>query len=239
MLAIPSVDVLDGRIVRLLRGDFDQVTDYGDDPLPTITKYVEAGARRIHLVDLDGARYGTTSLELVQRVAAVVPDLQVGGGIRTATRAVAALDAGAARVVVGSLAVHDPDELSRLVATVGSDRVVVAVDVRDGMARGSGWTDRGVPAGTTIQRALSTGVESLLVTGVERDGTLGGPDLDLLVDVRSLAPNTEIIASGGVGALNDLDAAGAHGADAAVVGKALLEEVFTIGELMARFGHDV
>ena len=239
MLAIPAVDVLDGMIVRLLQGDFERVTTYANDPLPTITRYVEAGARRIHLVDLDGARGGTTSLDLVRRVAAVVPDLQVGGGIRTATPAIAALDAGATRVVVGSLAVHDPDELGRLVATVGGGRVVVAVDIRDGMARGSGWLDGGIPARTAIQRALAVGVESLLVTGIERDGTLNGPDLDLLVEVRSLAPNVEIIASGGVAALDDLSAAAAHGANAAVVGKALLEGVFAIEELMTRFGSDV
>ena len=172
-------------------------------------------------------------------MAAVVPHLQFGGGIRTVTPAVAALDAGAARVVVGSLAVHDPDELGRLVATVGGDRVVVAVDVRDGMARGAGWHDEGLPARTVIERALAAGAESLLVTGIERDGTLNGPDLDLLAEVRSIAPNTEIVASGGVADLDDLDAAAAHGADAAVVGKALLEGVFTVEELVARFGPEV
>ena len=236
MLAIPAIDVLDGQVVRLLRGDYAEVTVYPDDPATVAAGYVAAGATRIHVVDLNGARDGTVSLPLIQSLLAVVPDLQVGGGLRTVTPALAVLEAGAARVVVGSMAVHDPDELGRLVATVGSDRVVVAIDVRGGMARGEGWVDEGVRTDVIVERALASGAGSLLVTGIDRDGTLQGPDLELLSEVRALAPTIEVIASGGVASFADLDAAAAVGADAAVVGKALLEGVFTIEELMVRFG---
>lgn len=235
MLPIPAIDVLDGRVVRLLRGDYQRVTVYSDDPVAVASRYVAAGARRIHLVDLAGARDGIVSVSLIRRLADVVPDLQVGGGIRTVTPALAALDAGAARVVVGSLAVHDPDELGRLVVTVGGERVVVAVDVRDGRARGSGWQDDGVPARVVVERAVAAGAASVLVTGIDRDGTMEGPDLDLLREVRSWAPTVEIIASGGVSSLRDLDAAAESGADAAVVGKALLDGVIDPIEMMDRF----
>jgi phosphoribosylformimino-5-aminoimidazole carboxamide ribotide isomerase len=235
MLPIPAIDVHDGRVVRLLRGDFDRVTVYADDPAAVATRYVAAGATRIHVVDLDGARSGIISLPLIRTLTGAIPDLQIGGGIRTVTPALAALDAGATRVVVGSMAVHDPDELGRLVATVGGEHVVVAVDVRDGLARGEGWVDDGVPARTVVERALFVGARSLLVTGIDRDGTMQGPDLELLMAVREMGPSLEIIASGGISSLDDLDAAQAAGADAAVVGKALLEGAFTPGELMGRF----
>jgi phosphoribosylformimino-5-aminoimidazole carboxamide ribotide isomerase len=236
MLAIPAIDVLDEKVVRLLRGEYADVTVYADDPAAVAHRYVAAGANRIHLVDLDGARSGAVDLGLVSRIGDGVPDLQVGGGIRTVTAALGVLAAGASRVVVGSLAVHDPDELGRLVTTVGDDRVVVALDVRDGRARGEGWEDDGVPSRIVAERALAAGVTSLLVTGIDRDGTMAGPDLELLSEVRAVAPGVEIIASGGVSSLSDLDAAHDAGADAAVVGKALLEGAFTIEELMGRFG---
>jgi phosphoribosylformimino-5-aminoimidazole carboxamide ribotide isomerase len=237
MLAIPAIDILDGSVVRLMKGVFDEVTVYSDDPVGTAAGYIAAGADRIHVVDLDGARSGTLSIDLIRSLGVIVPDLQIGGGIRTVTAAIAALDAGASRVVVGSLAVHDPDDLGRLVATVGGERVVVAIDVRDGRARGEGWEDDGVPARTVVERALGAGVGSLLVTGIDRDGTMAGPDLELLMEIRAMAPDVEIIASGGVSSLADLDAARATGANAAVVGRALLEGVFGADELMARFGR--
>lgn len=237
MLAIPAIDVLRGGVVRLTRGDFDDVTAYSDDPVGVAARYVAAGARRIHVVDLDAARSGAVSIDLVARLAEVVPDLQIGGGIRTPGSAVAALEAGASRVVVGSLAVHDPTELHRLVATVGDESVVVAIDVREGRARGSGWEDDGVSTPRVVDQALAAGAGSLLVTGIDRDGTMSGPDLDLIVGVRALAPDVEIIASGGVASLDDLEAARDAGADAAVVGRALLSGAFTVAELMARFGR--
>lgn len=236
MRPIPAIDVLDRRVVRLRRGDFDAVTVYSDDPAGIATGYVAAGADRLHLVDLNGARSGALDLALIQRVAEVVPDLQVGGGIRTPSDGVSAIDAGASRVVVGSMAVHDAPGLIDLIGSVGGGRVVVAVDVRDGKARGSGWLDDGESVRSVVERAVDAGCGSLLVTGIDRDGTMAGPDLDLLGSVRSWAPAVEIIASGGIATLDDLDRASATGADAAVVGRALLDGAFTIQMLMERFG---
>jgi phosphoribosylformimino-5-aminoimidazole carboxamide ribotide isomerase len=235
MQPIPAIDILDGRVVRLLHGDFDDVTVYSEDPVGLAASYVAAGASRIHVVDLSGARGGTISLDLVRSVARTIPDLQIGGGIRTVSTALAVLAAGAARVVVGSLAVRDADALGRLIAAAGASRVVVAVDVREGRARGEGWSDEGVPTRVVVERALTTGAQSLLVTGIDRDGTLEGPDLELLSEVRALAPGVEIIASGGVASLDDLEAVAGAGVDAAVIGRALLAGRFSIEQLLQRF----
>ena len=234
-LPIPAIDVLDGRVVRLQQGDYEHVTVYAEDPVPLIAAYVSAGASRIHLVDLGGARDGTIDVGLVTSVASVVPDLQVGGGIRSEVSAQRVIDAGATRVVVGSVAVHEPEVLQRIAEAVGADRVVVAIDVRAGRARGTGWQDDGASYGDVVDRAVDLSVGSLLVTGIDRDGMLTGPDLELVRAVRNLAPRTELIASGGVAALEDLDRASTAGADAAVIGKALLDGRFDAVELFERF----
>lgn len=233
MIPIPAIDVLGGRVVRLLRGSFAAVTDFGDDPVRLASSYAEAGAERLHLVDLSGARTGRIDVALVASVARVAPGLQVGGGIRSVADAVAVLDAGAARVVVGSLALSEPDAVAALADEMGGARVVVAIDVRAGRARGSGWTDDGAPFDGVVVAAVAAGASSLLVTGIDRDGAMSGPDLELVTDVRRLAPAVEIIASGGVAELADLDRAAAAGADAAVIGRALLEGRFTLREALA------
>ena len=220
---IPAVDVLADRVVRLRRGDYgDVVASGGTDPAASARGWRDAGARRVHLVDLDGARSGRTRPELVRRVArACVPAaVQASGGIRSLDDARGLLDAGADRVVVGTAAWPDP---APWVREFGST-LVVAVDVRAGRVRTAGWThDGGISTEEALARAAACGVERCLVTAIERDGTLSGPDLELVR--AAVAAGPAVLAAGGIRSPEDVVALAAAGAEAAVVGRALLADV--------------
>lgn len=230
MQIIPAVDVLDGTVVRLLHGNYDAVTTYAPDPAEMAAKWVDEGASLVHVVDLRGARTGNPDTSLWATMAAAGVPFQVGGGIRDASRASAALEAGASRVVVGSAAVHSAEELEAIVDAAGSDNVVAAIDVRSGLARGSGWEDRGVALGVVVQRVVAAGISTALVTGIESDGAMDGPNTDLLSQVTIMAPDLGLIASGGVGSLDDLLDLKDRGYTAAIVGRALYEGRFTLTE---------
>jgi phosphoribosylformimino-5-aminoimidazole carboxamide ribotide isomerase len=216
---IPAVDVLGEGAVRLHRGDYDDVVERAGDPVALATAFAEAGASRVHLVDLDGARTGRARPELVRRVAAAVAParLQASGGIRSLEDARTLLEAGADRIVLGTAAFPDPAPWA---AALG-EQLVVALDVRDGTVRASGWTEG---TGLEIERAIevcrAAGVVRVLCTAIDRDGTLAGPDLELVASVA--ASGLAVLAAGGVRSPEDvLDLAGA-GAEAAVVGRAIL-----------------
>ena len=211
---IPAVDVLGGEAVRLERGDYERIVERADDPVDLARRWAAAGARRIHLVDLDGARAGGVHPALVRAVAGAsgLP-VQASGGIRSRADAEALLAAGADRVVVGTAAWPDPAPWLALGAAA-----VVALDVRDGRVRSRGWT---AEAGLSLDEAVSLlqGARVLL-TAIDRDGTLAGPDLEL---VRAVADaGLKVLAAGGVRSPADVDALAAAGAEAAVVGRALL-----------------
>ena len=232
MQVIPAVDVLGGHAVRLAQGDYDQVTRYADDPIEMVRQWADAGAELVHVVDLEGARSGVLNRVLVERLGAVGVPIQFGGGIRTAASAEAALSAGLSRVVVGSVLLGD--DAADFVSALNPEMVVAGVDVRSGRARGSGWEDNGVEADAALQRVLDLGLTTILATGIETDGMMTGPDLSLLERFRAMAPSCRLIASGGVGTLDDFDALVALGADAVVVGRALYEGQFTFGEACGR-----
>jgi phosphoribosylformimino-5-aminoimidazole carboxamide ribotide isomerase len=216
---IPAVDVLGERVVRLRQGDYDDVVADAADPAGTAVRWRDAGARRIHLVDLDGARSGQPCPGLVKTVAAACAPsaLQASGGIRSLDDAQALLDAGADRVVVGTAAWPDPAPWA---AALGP-ALVVAVDVRDGRLRTAGWTsDAGIAAEDALRRAAACGVERCLVTAIERDGTLAGPDVELVRAAAAIVP--AVIAAGGIRSPADVASLAAAGAQAAVVGRALL-----------------
>ena len=219
---IPAVDVLDGRAVRLERGAFDAVTREAGDPVELARRFAATAPPLLHVVVLDAARDGGVPLELARRLAtgiAPVP-LQLGGGVRTPADAFALFGAGAARVIVGTAAFEQGPEA--YVEALG-ERLVVAVDVRDGEVRVRGWEHgSGFSVDEAVDRCRAAGVARLLCTAVDRDGTLGGPDLELMERVvrRFAGP---VLAAGGVRGQEDLDALAALGLEGAVVGRALLE----------------
>ena len=229
MLVIPAIDVLDGRVVRLREGDFAHVTVFGGHPVPVALQFRAEGAAPVHVVDLGAARSGRTDESLWRSLGAEGVAFQAAGGLRTVEVAVRACDLGASRIVAGTAAVWDPAVLEEMVSALGPERVVAAVDVRDGRARGAAWTDDGMPVGEVVTAAGVAGVGRLMVTAVARDGMLSGPDLSLLEWVIEAA-GRPVIASGGVGSLDDLRRVAALGAEAVVVGRALYEGRFTLGE---------
>lgn len=216
--------------MRLVQGDYDAVTTYNDSPAGVALQWVRKGASIVHLVDLDGARSGTPSRDLWRSLGDTGVPFQTGGGIRNSSAAVEAVASGASRVVIGSAAVHDPRELADIVQAVGSSAVVAAIDVRAGMAVGSGWLDSGTALPTVVARVVAAGINAALVTGIERDGAMDGPNTEILETVHDIAPDLSLIASGGVGALDDLAMLRDKGYEAAIVGRALYEGRFTLEE---------
>jgi phosphoribosylformimino-5-aminoimidazole carboxamide ribotide isomerase len=237
VILFPAIDILDGRAVRLTRGDFAAPTVYRDDPLAAARAWVEEGARWLHVVDLDGARAGRpVNLDALERIAGElgVP-VQCGGGLRSSEAIDAALSAGARRVVVGTAAYRDPALLDAALAAHG-EAVAVAVDVRGGRLSVAGWTeDTGAEPGSVLADLGARGVRTLVYTDVDRDGVLSGPDLsslgDLLADVGS-----DFIYSGGVGSLEHLADLARLPLAGVIVGKALYEGRFSVAEAQEVLG---
>jgi len=237
MILLPAVDILEGKTVRLTRGEFDQRTVYDADPLEAARRWVEGGARSLHVVDLDGARSGApVNLEHVRRISAEAPvPVQVGGGLRTIESVRHAIDAGAARVLLGTAAYTDVDLLDTAVAEL-DDRVVVSIDARNGRLAGAGWTEQtDIPIEAVIERLGARGVRRFVYSSIDRDGMLEGPDLDGARRVAA-AVRGSYTYSGGVSSLDDLRALIALrqvNLNGVIVGKALYEGRFTVAEAQA------
>jgi phosphoribosylformimino-5-aminoimidazole carboxamide ribotide isomerase len=234
VILLPAIDILDGKAVRLAQGEFDQQTVYDQDPLDAALRWVRDGARALHVVDLDGARSGEpANLEHVRRIASEVDvPVQVGGGLRCASAVRAALDAGAARVVLGTAAFRDVDFLDDAISEHG-DRVVVSVDVRGGRLATAGWTEQTeIPVAAVIDSLGRRGVSRFVYSNIERDGMLTGPDLDEVRQISQIVRGT-FVYSGGVSSVDDLRALAALrqvNLAGVIVGKALYEQRFTVGE---------
>jgi phosphoribosylformimino-5-aminoimidazole carboxamide ribotide isomerase len=236
---IPAIDILDGSVVRLLRGDYGAVTRYREDPVVVASEFLAEGATLVHVVDLDAARGRQRNLAAINALGAAGVPFQAGGGVRTADDAQMTMDAGARRVVVGSALLGADGVAQAIVERVGALHVVAAIDVAEGRARGSGWLDEGMPTSAVVGRVGELGVPRALVTGIDRDGTLDGPDTELLEQVAGMAPDMALIASGGVASLDDLAmlAIGTR-CEAAIVGRALYERRFSVAEALAVLTDD-
>lgn len=238
---LPAIDVREGRVVRLRQGDYAQETRYDDTPLALARRYAAAGARWLHLVDLDAARAGGYTLApLLERLTAETGlQVQTGGGVRHERDVERLLEAGASRVVVGSLAVREPARVAGWLRRFGPGRITVALDARQDRAGRwqlptSGWTeDSGTGLEPLLRRYADAGLRHLLCTDIARDGMLSGPNLDLYASIRTLAPGVRLQASGGIRGWADVAAARAAGCAGAVLGKALLEGRLGLGEVLA------
>lgn len=245
MIVIPAIDLRGGRCVRLLRGEFDQETNYSDNPAAIAREFADLAVSRLHIVDLDGARDGSQqNQKLVHRIAAESPlRIQVGGGIRDSAALTTWFDAGVDRCVVGSLAVTEPDIVMKWFAEYGAERIVLALDIRLGadaepMIATHGWRQTSsVSLWQCMERYLDYGLKHVLCTDVSRDGAMSGPNVRLYREVLSRYPTLELQASGGVRGIDDLRELRTAGVPAAITGRALLDGSLTAEELKS-FRHD-
>ena len=231
---LPAVDVANGRAVRLLKGQAGTETDYGD-PLDAARHWVEAGAQWIHLVDLDAAFGRGSNAELLARIVGEVGvKVELSGGIRDDASLDRALEAGAARINLGTAALEDPEWTERAISDHG-DLIAVSLDVRGSTLAARGWTREGGNLWETLERLNAAGCSRYVVTDVTRDGTLTGPNIELLRTVASLSP-APVVASGGIARLEDIAALTALvplGVDSAIIGKALYNGDFTLQQALA------
>ncbi|RFF50686.1 1-(5-phosphoribosyl)-5-[(5-phosphoribosylamino)methylideneamino]imidazole-4-carboxamide isomerase [Xanthomonas campestris] len=237
----PALDIRDGRVVRLLQGDYARETRYGDDVLPRAQAFADAGAQWMHLVDLDAAKAGGYTLAALLGQISRQTGLQVqtGGGVRSREDVACILDAGAARAVVGSLAVRDSATVIGWLQEFGTDRLTIALDTRQDAAGVwqlpvHGWTE---PAEATLDQLATqyaqAGLQHLLCTDIARDGMLSGPNMGLYAHLRALAPQLQVQVSGGARNLADVAAAKAAGCAGIVLGKALLEGHLDLKDALA------
>ena len=235
MEVIPAIDLRGGRCVRLRQGDFGRETVFSDDPVAVARRWQAEGAGRLHLVDLDGAATGRpVHLRIISAIVSALDiPVQVGGGIRGADAARDWLAAGAERVVIGTAAVRDPGMVAAVCGEHGGERVVVAVDARDGVVLVEGWTESGEVTALDLGRRMAgLGVARLLYTDIARDGMMSGPDLD---NSARLARETgmAVLASGGVGSEEDVRSLASTGVEGVVVGRALYTGAVGLAEAIA------
>jgi phosphoribosylformimino-5-aminoimidazole carboxamide ribotide isomerase len=235
----PAIDVREGRVVRLKQGDYAQETRYAFDPEPLARDYAAQGATWLHLVDLDAARAGGYTLApLLRALADSGLAIQTGGGVRSERDVEAILSAGAARVVIGSLAISQPDTVIGWLSRFGPERLTLALDARwDGNAWTlpvHGWTEgSGVALLDLVARYRDSGLIHVLSTDIGRDGMLSGPNTQLYALLQQAAPGLRIQASGGVRDAADVSALRAQGVDGVILGKALLEGRLALGEVLS------
>ena len=239
MKIIPAIDLLGGKVVRLYKGDFNQVTEYPDSPAEVARRYNRAGIESLHVVDLDGARTGEPAhLDVITEITSTVGmAVQVGGGIRTIEQARAIIAAGAERVVVGSTAARDPEMVIAWCGELGPDCVVVGVDVTidgdsDPVVQTHGWTESsGQTLWTLMDTFMEAGTRNFLCTDISRDGTLEGPNTALYAECMRRYPKARVIASGGLSSAAEFPVLAESGVTSVVTGKALLDGRISIEEI--------
>ncbi len=239
MVILPAIDLKGGKCVRLRQGREDDVTVYGDDPAAQAADWRRQGGEELHVVDLDGAFAGTPqhAAVIAEIIKAFGGPVEVGGGLRTPEALAAVLDAGAARAIIGSAALENPEFLSTSVEIYG-DRIAVGIDARNGFVQTRGWVETSATPATELARAVAAmGVATIIYTDTATDGMLGGPNLAQMAAICDAAPNCSITASGGVSSVRDVQnliALGKPNLRAAIVGKALYDGRVTLAELVGR-----
>ena len=240
-MIIPAIDLIDGKVVRLFQGDYAQKTDYAFDPIDVVNDYADQGATWLHIVDLTGAK--DTDKRQLKLIEAMVKTgrmkFQAGGGIRSESDVKQLLDIGVSRVVIGSLAVKQPELIKQWLTTYGGERIVLALDVNideqgNKLIATHGWQENsGVALDALLSELLDAGAKHVLCTDISRDGTLQGANHELYQEMSAQFPNVAWQASGGIGSLDDIAVLKPTGVSGVILGRALLEGKFTVKEAIA------
>ncbi|MGI6013089.1 MAG: 1-(5-phosphoribosyl)-5-[(5-phosphoribosylamino)methylideneamino]imidazole-4-carboxamide isomerase [Oscillospiraceae bacterium] len=240
MKILPAIDLKGGRVVRLLRGDYDQVVQYEIVPVDAAAEFEKCGAKNLHVVDLDGAKDGT--LSNFETIASIVRStgmfVEVGGGIRDAERIERYLDAGAGRLILGTAAVNNPAFLEDMVKAYG-EHIAVGVDAKDGRVAVDGWlTVTDLDSVTFCKRMRDVGVQTIIYTDISKDGALSGTNLEIY-QVLNQIDGLQIIASGGISYLHEIDTLAKMGTYGAIVGKALYSGMLDLSEVLKEAGEQI
>ena len=233
---IPAIDIIDGKCVRLTKGDYGQKKVYNDDPVAQAKEFEKLGMKRLHVVDLDGAKAKhVVNVDVLRGITAATGlKVDFGGGIKSDDDIEKAFAAGASLVTIGSIAVSQPDTFMRWLARYGADKVILGADVRNGLVSINGWKeDTSEKLLPFLARYVKAGVKNVLCTEISRDGTLSGPSTDLYREVMEAIPGIHLIASGGVGRNEDIIELDEAGIPAVVFGKAWYEGKINLEELKA------
>ena len=234
MEIVPAIDMIEGRCVRLSQGDFNKSKEYDASPLEMAKRYEDVGVRRLHLVDLDGARAGIPqNLRNLEQIASATSlDVEWGGGVRSRESIASVLNAGAAGVICGSLALQEPRLFSAFLKEYGEERIILGADISGGKIATKGWLE--ISSSTieeVIELFLKDGLKRVICTDISKDGMLQGPAVELYSALMEHFPTMHLTASGGVGSMADLENLEAAGVPAAIVGKAIFEERITLKEI--------
>lgn len=234
MKIIPAIDILDKKLVRLEKGDYNSAKVYSDNPLDMACTYSDLGFEWLHIVDLSGAKSGKLFIsELVSRIKSETNiKIQFGGGIRNLNDAKMLIDKEVDRLVIGSISITDKQEFERIISEIGSEKIIVSVDVKDNSVMIKGWTlNSEIRLNDHIDYCLTKNVKAFLCTDIKKDGMLTGPNIELYKNLISEFPSAEFIASGGISSLQDLILLKQLNLYAAVVGKAIYENKIDMKEL--------
>jgi phosphoribosylformimino-5-aminoimidazole carboxamide ribotide isomerase len=235
MTIIPAIDIINGKCVRLSKGDYAQQTIYNEDPVEVAKQFVDAGFSRLHIVDLDGAKVGRLlNLPVLEKIASAVNCIiDFGGGIKQKNDVQAILDAGATLVTVGSIAVKEPATLENWIGEFGAGTFMIGADVLDGKIRISGWQeDTGIHIFDLLSRLQNLGVSNIFCTDISLDGMLQGPSFELYKQIIAEYPSIKLIASGGVSDISDVQQLKELGCAGVIIGKAIYEKRVTLEQLI-------
>lgn len=233
-MVIPAVDIMDGRTVRLTKGDYSQRKNYDCDPVDMAQKYQDCGVTMLHLVDLDGARAGEPrNLRILEKIASRTSlEIEWGGGVGTSVALRSVIEAGADRVICGSVAVDSPDLFISWLSEYGTERVLLGADIRDGKVATHGWLrDSDVSVRDLLGKYVPEGLSRMICTDISRDGMLQGPDFGFYSELQREWPAVDVILSGGISCAEDIRRACASGIRGVIVGKALYEGRISLKQL--------
>ena len=233
-IIIPAIDLIDGRCVRLTQGDYDQKKEYSADPLDMAKQYEDCGVSRLHIVDLDGAKAKQPcNLRTLEKIASGTSlDIEWGGGIKDSVSLRSALDAGAGRIICGSVAVDNRQEFLTWLSEFGSLKIILGADVRDGKVATHGWLkDSGLTLAELMDWYVPAGLTQMICTDISKDGMLQGPDFEFYVDLKRAFPTVDVTLSGGISCMADIEKAAQLELHSVIVGKAIYEGRISLKEI--------